>query len=538
VLKDSNRMVTTSDRETAAQSRPLDPSEFSFHGFGELRFSEQRKIERLNIREGEPSVSFAENAIFIPHGQPGLAGEAKVFGGVVSADGQPIDTAQTNRKGGKRLAAAAAPGTVTPEREIDEEVVFLGPLFNHYGRVLLESLARVWYLDRVDPAVNVVFSYANAAQAAIPGWLPPILTAFGIPRERILVLDEPTRLGRAIVPEPLFEQLFSVHSEMIRPFRDVAARVAGDVQPSQQPLYLSRRLLSSRQRPVIGEAELEDVLRDNGFLVAYPETMSFADQVRLINAHSDIFSCIGSAAHSVLFALHRPRLHLLTSRDDLPANYFLCSALAETPTTFVNALSSGGRKSPHLERRLRRLGSESGDGGEAAERPVEGDAGQQATPELADMPRVAGYLEERGFLRNRLRAALAARSPAMQARFDEAWLYSRLRKGSAKSGSLPAAIEDEATRVATRSWPVSLMLARYYARERDAPRTEALARQFVALVASEQDIGRLAFYYRDVESAATRIVRLCGPETARALSVVLADRFLIGARESGADASD
>jgi hypothetical protein len=79
------------------------------------------------------------------------------------------------------------------------------------------------------------------------------------------------------------------------------------------------------------------------------------------------------------------------------------------------------------------------------------------------------------------------------------------------------------------------MLARYYARARDAGRTEAMAKQFSHIAATEQDINRLAHYRGDVESMAPRIARMCSPETANRLGEVLADRFLIGPRRSGED---
>jgi hypothetical protein len=382
----------------------------------------------------------------------------------------------------------------------------------------------------VDSNLKVVFTNANSAEAGYAAWVPRLLAAFGILPERLLALDAPTQLRRAIVPEPLFEQFYSAHPEMLRPFQEVASRIAGDVKPSAQPVYLSRRLLSSRQRPVIGEAMLEEVLRENGFAIAYPETMTLEDQIRLVNSHTDIFSSMGSAAHNVLFALNRPRLHLLASRDDIPANYFLCSVLAGAPTTFVNCLGAGGRITANDERISRR---EETFGNEDKKRPVDLDAGPQAVPQLVDMPSVIDYLDKQGFIRNGLRASLARRSQPPQRQYDEAWLYARLRKGAAKSGDLAAEIEAEAVQFAETSWPVCLMLARYYARARDAARTDAMANQFADLVAAEQDINRLAHYRGDVESMAPRIVRMCGPAAADRLVEVLADRFLIGSRRRG-----
>lgn len=529
-------MVGSSDRgavRAPVGSRSLEPGDFSFYGFGDLRRDEVRKILRLGIRVGAPAASTIDDVVFVPNGYERGPGQPKFAGGIVKPDGQPIESAQTHRKGGKRFGGLAEPLPVEPVTELDEEVIYLGLLFNHYGRVLLESLARIWYLNDVDPSAKVIFNNANSAQADHAPWVPRILSMFGIPPERILSLKVPTRLRRAIVPEPLFEQLYSAHREMVRPFREAASRVAGDVMPSEQPLYLSRSRLSSRQRPVIGEPELEDVLRDNGFLVAYPETMTIEEQVRLINAHQDIFSCLGSAAHTILFALGQPRLHLLVSRDAIPANYFLCSALAAAPTAFVNCLGSGGYASATEERLNRR--AEALENGKT-DRPNDGDAGSQSSPQLLDMSRAVDYLAERGFLKNRSRAAVDSRE--LQQRFDEAWVYARLRKGAAKSGTLPPDIEAHAEELAAGSWPVSLMLARQYARSRDAARTEAMVKQFATLAEAETDADRLAYYSADMHALAARVARVCSRELRGRVGKILADRFPAKTHEGGEDAPD
>lgn len=503
--------------------RQLQPSNFSFHGFGELRQDELRKISRLTIRDDEPVVSIVDAAVYIPDGYKAEPGRLKFAGGILTADGQPVDTAQMHRKGGKHFAGLFESLPVKPERELDEEVVYLGLLFNHYGRILLESLARVWHLNHVDPSMRVVFNYANASPELLAEWVPRLLALFGIPPERILILDVPTRLRRVIVPEPLFEQLHSAHEAMFRPHRELASRSVGNLEPTRQPVYLSRRLLTSRQRPVIGEAELEDVLRENGFAIAHPETMTFEDQIRLMNAHTDIFSSLGSAAHSVIFALNSPRLHLLASRDAIPANYFLCSALAAAPTTFINCLGSGGRSSPKDERRNRRAEK---DGAEVP-RPAAADGGPQATPQLVDFPSIVAYLDHGGFLTRRLRASLAVRNPPPQEHYDEAWVYARVRKASGNPGSLPAEIESEAVRWAERSWPISLMLARYYARQADETSTVKMFRQFARLVATEPMVNRLVQHRGDVELTARLIAVAFGPEAVRPLAAMLADSFLI-----------
>ena len=503
--------------------RFLEPEDFSFAGFGELSRDERRRIAKLSIRSGPPAVSVVDDAIFVPASGEFLSRKTKLSGGIVNPDGQPIEAAQLHRKGGKHFGGLTEAVSVIVERELDEDVVYLGPLINHYGRVLLESLARVWYLNEVDPSVKVVFTHKRAQTEFAP-YVFKLLSIFGIPIDRILALETPTRLRRAIVPEPLFEQLYSAHVDMVRPFRDVAARVAGDVTMSGQPLYLSRRRLTSRARPVVGESALEDLLRKNGFAIAYPETMTFEDQIRLINGHADIFSSVGSAAHTILFALSKPRLHLLAHRESIPANFFLCSALADVPTTFVDCLGSGGRVAPKAERRNRKA--------ESVEVSLDTQAanavpGPQSAPQLPEWDRVVSYLDEHRFLVSQAPSAMSDLDSlaSLKRRYDEAWFYARLRRSDGRLGSLTDHLEREAHELASESWPISFVLALHYARAGDTSRADTLANQFATLLDQESDVDRLAYYRGDVHMLTGKIAPMCEPETANRLASILSERL-------------
>jgi hypothetical protein len=161
-------------------------------------------------------------------------------------------------------------------------------------------------------------------------------------------------------------------------------------------------------------------------------------------------------------------------------------------------------------------------------------------PQLIEMDRVVSYLHQKGFLKHQSPAAMprADLGASLQRRFDEAWFYARLRKTTAKLGSLPEDLEREALDLAAESWPVSFMLARYYARARDSRRADALANQFAALVDKEPDADRLAYYRGDIHGMATRIARACEPETANRVGGILASRFSMGTLDGDNDVSD
>jgi hypothetical protein len=504
-------------RATSALGNPLDPAAFSFVGFDELTRAEQRRISRLTIRESPPELTVVDNAIFDP-GTGDDAGKASRFsGGVFDAEGAPIAAAGLQRKGGKAFGAPLdQSGDLTP---IAEDVIYLGPLFNHYGRVLLETLARAWYVNEPE-VVNqrVIVSTANAAQYDLAPWLAPLLHAFGIPAERLYLPSRLSRFRRITVPEPLFEQLHSGHSRMVDPFHRVARAEGHEAPTSEQPVYLSRRALSSRQRPVIGEAEVEEILRANGARIVYPETLPFADQVRIFNTHRDILSPVGSAAHSILFATNRPRLHLLASRDDIPANYFLCSALSGAPTTFVNCVVSAGQADDDET-----VSGESRRG--ASSRGADPYSGFQSRPQQVDLEPFVEYLRSQGFLRQAYRPLSRTDQAHLDARFDEAWAYTRVRKAAAKSTALADDIEAQIVQQSATSWPISLMMAHYFSRLGDAARSQELVLQFLDLLAVEQDEDRLRYYHADVMSMAQRLKRKSDHTVGRLLHAALETRW-------------
>jgi hypothetical protein len=458
-------------------------SDFFFFGFDDQMARVQQNMQRVEIRNGKPSVAIFDDYLYVPMDQSGL------------------------RRRERELLAqgGVAPTSKDPVIAIDEEVIYLGWLFNHYGHFLMQSLARVWFLAELEPSTRVVFHYPSAAWPRLAEWTQRMLSAFGITPDRILILNTPARLRRLIVPEPLFEprsvsddQTVRVHEAMAKPYQDVASRIAAGVKPSAQPVYLSRRLLPSSQRLMIGEDQLEELLRQTGFRIAYPEKMSFEDQVRLINGHADIFSNAGSAAQNVLFALHKPSLHLLTNGADFSPDYFMHNTLVGAPTSFINALGTSDRGNFPRARKV--------------------------TPHLVDLPTCVAYLHHRGYLANADVPGPTSRTGNHQAPYDEAWFYGYVRSVGHRS-KLPESFEEDALTLASRSWPVSIALARHYT-QREPTRVDGLARQFVTLVALEQDPDRLRRYQREVEEMAPVIARRCSSTTAVDLREVLNTRFL------------
>jgi hypothetical protein len=471
----------------------LSRESFAWYGYDHLAAPLDEALASVRIRDGEPRAPVVEDAIFVPAMKVGL----HLFeGAVLTSDGQPVPQAVAQRRlsrmGDITLGTLSEPVALRPERVIDDEVVYLGWYFDHFGHFLLESLARAWVLPALDPAITVVMHRERDEEPA--GITRQMLDLLGVPRERILFLDGQTRLRRVVVPEPLYEIAHAAHPRMPEPYRRIADALVPNDAPTDQPVYLSRRLLSSRQRPIIGELELEEVMRENGFLIVYPESMALVDQLRVVHRHRQVFTSAGSAAYLTLFARQPPHLHLLTAGVPFP-DYFLTPTVAGVATSFVNCLAGGERLAAHY------------------------------LPQLAQLDLFAGYLDSLGLLKRRLRSSLAARALDLRPAYDESWFYKYVRHGL-RTEELPADLEAEATRRAATSWPLSWTLARYRATH-DPEGVEPLLDQFMALVARESDVDRLAHYRDDIAGSLKQVLRRCSPETAARLRAVLRDRLLI-----------
>lgn len=398
------------------------------------------------------------------------------------------------RKGGRRILGIDSGTRNEGEsvQELDEEVVFLGWYRSHFGNFLLESMARTWILSDVPPDVRVTF--LNGLSSDHGPISIQMLEALGIPESRVLTIDRPTRIRRLLIPEPLYEVGYAAHTGASHPHRRIAERILGDGSAgrSDQPVYLSRRMLHGGARHIAGESQLEDLLRENGILVVYPDGMTLSDQVRLFNRHTDIICPQGSAAHGILFALARPRLHLLTPSTVI-SDYFLTPTLAQSQTAFINCLATAVDGGPNF-------------------------------PLALEARKLVGYLSGHGLLKVPWTGEMLDSPATIRKEFDELVTLAHVLEAFQRSQPLPQELLTQATVQAADFWPITLALADYHSRE-SGTAPEALAQQFVTQVIAEQDLGMLIRYRPQVTESVRRVATCCSPGLEQALLMAVRDRF-------------
>ena len=92
-------------------------------------------------------------------------------------------------------------------------------------------------------------------------------------------------------------------------------------------------------------------------------------------------------------------------------------------------------------------------------------------------------------------------------------------------GSLSADLEREALEIASESWPISFVLAVYYAGAGDTSGADTFANQFATLLDRETDVDRLVYYRGDIRELTGQLAAACQPVTANRLASILSERL-------------
>jgi capsular polysaccharide biosynthesis protein len=256
----------------------------------------QDHARSLDVRFDAPPIQRLENVTYFPK-----------FDALYDESGQRILETCVRRRPGLSEIHGRPPETVRipPHApRVTRPVVYCGKLRGHWGHFLTEGIARLWASsDDLIPA-DAALLYHKPRHLNV-SFVEKFLryTRIG---HRIVQLKKATTLAEVILPHPTFSlkgQAFSRHLEL--PER-VATQIcsAEKSHRSDQPVYLSRRLIADRQSTrAVSEEKIEEMLTARGVRIVSPETLSYEDQVRLFNEHSTFIGRIGSAFHTILYSL-------------------------------------------------------------------------------------------------------------------------------------------------------------------------------------------------------------------------------------------
>lgn len=226
--------------------------------------------------------------------------EDNEFGGVCTADFQFVQLSLTKRVSPPNFACqfqdwfrGADPADAQNEIEyIDEDVVFIGALPKHYGHFIIEGLARLWfYLELSNRKYRAVYISGEGDDQFLE-----LLEFFGLSMNEVSKIERPTRFRTVIVPE----QSIRLHDYFHRNYKLTIDRIKASVLPaSNDKVYFSKH--ERKNDRAIGEKPFEDVLKQNGYAICYPELMSLRETIAVLKGAKTFVASSGTNSHNAIF---------------------------------------------------------------------------------------------------------------------------------------------------------------------------------------------------------------------------------------------
>jgi hypothetical protein len=177
-----------------------------------------------------------------------------------------------------------------------------GGIDHQFGHQIADFSTRLLPTMLARPELPIAFSAKPESGyhtlATTPDFFRAILAWFGLPPERLHLVNEPTTVGELFVA-PQAEQLEGPgpSAAYLDALDENAERRLGPPPPrDESALYVSRAGMSAH---FAGELELERALAAAGVRVLRPETMPLPDQIRAYRTSRRIVFAEGSAVHTL-----------------------------------------------------------------------------------------------------------------------------------------------------------------------------------------------------------------------------------------------
>ncbi len=202
-------------------------------------------------------------------------------------------------------AASAGNGDISRFRG---KTFYGGWLRSSWGHFLVNSLGRLWALftttgasDSID---RIVFFAENPGTSVLQGNFATFFDLLGL-TPKIEIITAPAIFDEIIVPEIALEIGSFTSQEFLLPFTAVCNAVTESAAPATfpagQPVLLSRSHWNGNSSIQINIRLIDDIFRQNGFQIIYPEEVSLIELITLMNRAPAVASYSGSTAHNLLF---------------------------------------------------------------------------------------------------------------------------------------------------------------------------------------------------------------------------------------------
>lgn len=197
------------------------------------------------------------------------------------------------------------------EEYLDQDVVYFGMYFNHWGHFLIDLMGRLWYFAQ-GKGKGLKLAYLGEEEPR--GNFLQIFQLLGLEQEDLIHITRPTRFRKVIVPEFSCKSCVWYSDEYRGIFDAMIRRVEQEAyQPEKlkeiRKVYFARTSFGKAKATEFGEDLIVRWMQANDFTPIAPETLSVRDQIYVWNRAEEIACLDGSIPMSLAFS-NNPALKL------------------------------------------------------------------------------------------------------------------------------------------------------------------------------------------------------------------------------------
>jgi len=227
------------------------------------------------------------------------------------------------------------------EEWVDDNAVYFGVFFKHWGHFLIDLTTRCWFLP-IMARSNQDFVVAYLGDVEPDGNYLRFFELLGVRKEQLKRITVPTRFAHVYVPEQGFkscEWYTEEHVHMVNCIVDAVLKCEESF-PSLRELkkvYFTRRAFSKARHSEFGEEYFESLFAKNGFTSVSPELLSLEEQIYLWNHAEEIVCVNGTIPLNALFCKNRDlKLTVLNKTSILHENPYILLRMRGISAEFLD----------------------------------------------------------------------------------------------------------------------------------------------------------------------------------------------------------
>ncbi|PCC31157.1 glycosyltransferase 61 family protein [Glutamicibacter sp. BW77] len=239
------------------------------------------------------SMMSVSDATVTPFNVTNLDGKRRMISGAVYQNGRLLPSSQ--RASGE-IVVSEDPSVINGHagfNSLSGRWLYGGHWMNHFGHFISESLTTLW--PRIGDIDGILFHPFIFGSTKLQ-WQHDFLNQLGM-RLPILISRQGCIVEELIVPQRSVILNKSCAPQAV----DVWKRISVSGRPAMK-VFLSRSRLGSDPRAIQGDVRLDSLMKDLGFNIFYPETISIAEQLDLAANASILAGVSGSALHVSAFS--------------------------------------------------------------------------------------------------------------------------------------------------------------------------------------------------------------------------------------------